>query len=270
MNSYTCEYCNKKYVRKNAFNNHVLICKFQRISNDYKLFDSEESGANSINIQTININMNSMFRLLMHLHNKYEKLETDYNELKKYVAVTKNKINIIDYLNENYCCNSFDFNDFINYIEITKKDLEIVFKQDYVNGVLEILKDKINNIYCDRRESYCNQILPIKAFSNKDNILYIYLKESKESKGEWIIMDNNYLTNFIKHIDKQLLPLFLKWKEYNEVNMDYEQFSHINIIYMKKVLGSNFQKQDRKIMLKNKLYKNLKVDLKNIVKYEFL
>ena len=36
------------------------------------------------------------------LYNKYEKLESDYTELKKYVAITKNKINILDYLNENF------------------------------------------------------------------------------------------------------------------------------------------------------------------------
>ena len=40
--------------------------------------------------------------MVIMLHNKYDKLETEYNELKKYVSVVKNKINILDYLNQNF------------------------------------------------------------------------------------------------------------------------------------------------------------------------
>jgi hypothetical protein len=264
MNSYSCQYCNKKYVRKNAFNNHLLVCKFNRVSKDYALFDSEESGADSINIQNMNINMNSIFRLLMHLHNKYEKLETDYNELKKYVAITKNKINIIDYLNENFCYDSFDYVDFIKSIKIGSEDLEKVFKHDYVNGMFEILFDIIK-CYNER-----NFDLPIKAFSHKENVFYIYLKSGNDESGKWIIMDETYLSTLIKQIDRPLLKLFLEWKSINEVKMDKERFSEIYILYMKKVIGGNFEKRNTKIMIKNKLYKELKVDLKNIVSYEFV
>ena len=32
MTSLICEFCNKKYIRLAAFNNHVINCKFSRIA----------------------------------------------------------------------------------------------------------------------------------------------------------------------------------------------------------------------------------------------
>ena len=51
--------------------------------------------------------------------------------------------------------------------------------------------------------------------------------------------------------------------------MNYDKFSDIYILNMKKVLGQNFEKKDKKTIIKNKLYKHLKINLKNIVSYEF-
>jgi hypothetical protein len=39
---------------------------------------------------------------------------------------------------------------------------------------------------------------------------------------------------------------------------------------MKKVIGGNFEKKNPIAMIKNRLYKHLKVDLKNIVHYDFV
>ena len=38
---------------------------------------------------------------------------------------------------------------------------------------------------------------------------------------------------------------------------------------MKKVIAGNFEKKNVNIMIKNKLYKHIKCNLKNIINYEF-
>ena len=50
--------------------------------------------------------------------------------------------------------------------------------------------------------------------------------------------------------------------------MTSDEFSNVYPIYMKKILSTN--SQNKNIIIKNKLYKYLKVNIKNIVTYEFV
>ena len=94
------------------------------------------------------------------LNNKYEKLESQYNELKKYVNITKNKINILDYLNENFKqeylnvglgLSGNNINKFLDELIIDIDMLNKILKFDYVDGILNIfisiLKKHVLKIY---------------------------------------------------------------------------------------------------------------------------
>lgn len=279
--TYSCQYCKKSYIRKSAYNTHLGNCKFHKLcktnANDVidSVIDRSSIVSENININTMNINIDNIFKILINLHNKYEKLETDYNELKKYVNITKNKINIIDYLNQHCLHDSFDFINFMNSITIGFSELDIIFKKDYVEGIFQIIVNVIEKM---RGDGLSN--IPIKAFTHKDGILYIYFKpeNDNESKNEsdhergnkkWCVMSEEYLLKFIKYFDKKILTLFLEWKAKNELTMDKDLFSEIYILNMKKVLGGNFENKNKKIMIKNKLYKYLRVNIKNFVSYEF-
>jgi hypothetical protein len=273
--TYSCSYCKKSYNRKSAYNNHLINCKFQEICKS-QLSNSSNISIDEVNtfdnaemlddvdigdIQNMTIDNKSIFKMLIVLHNKYEKLEADYNELKKYVNITKNKISILEYLNSNCIneCQTFDYIDFINYITIGIEELDMIFVKDYVVGIYEIIINAIEKL----RSSDIN--IPIKAFNNKDGILYIYLKNIQQ----WIIMDEENLNKIIKYFDKKLLNLFLQWKIDAENKLDSDSFGEIYIKNMKKILGGNYNNRNRKIMIKNKLYKHLKVSIKNVISFEF-
>ena len=266
--NYNCV-CGKKYVRKFAYNNHVLQCKLSRYcmnishnnnNNDINLSNNDINLSNSnINLSNSDINLSNIFKLLVNLNNKYEKLQDDYDEIKKYIVYSKNKIDIIDYLNKNYNCNDYDFVNFIDDLIIDKTSIQKIFKLDYVDGIFNIIIDYINKIKSDGLN------IPIKAFDHKEGVLYIY---SKQMNG-WIVFDSEYYDLFIKRINKILLNLFLQWKLENESKMDDDAFSQIYVLNMKKILGSNFENKNPKIAIKNRLYKSLKSNLKNIVVYEF-
>jgi len=241
MTTLECEFCNKKYVRLAAFNNHVVNCKFSRFAKNNQ----------EIDIKTV-------YKLLIDLSLKYDKLEDDYNELKKYVNTTKKKIDIIDYLNQNFKYHDFNYNKFINSIEIGNDELEIVFKKDYIEGILQILKTHIESL----KQSDIN--IPIKSFNHQEGILYIYGNDN-----QWKIIDKTQLNHLIKLFNKKLLALFIEWKKTNELIIDSDKFSEIYIINMNKVIAGNFEKKNVNEIIKNKLSKYLQQNLKNVVTYMF-
>ena len=257
---YNCEYCNKKYVRKSAYNNHLIKCKYSR--GHYK--------SNALPLETLtleslsrDVNIQNLFTMVIMLHNKYEKLEMDYNELKKYVNVVKNKINILDYLNQNFKHDYLNgvgsnINNFMTNLVLKQDHLQKIFKHDYVDGIFNIICEYIDNL------NVKGTLLPIKCFNSKENVLYIF------DGLQWIIMDDSYLRAFIKSFDKKILTLFVEWKVGAEKSIDPEIFGEIYIQNMKKVIAGNYEKKNPALMIKSRLYKHLKIDLKSIVHYDFV
>ena len=293
-NKLICVYCNKIYLRKASYNNHLVKCKLCRFASDcgnnksvnnINFVDSsskdvnEETRANdSVNVGSVNnansstinidllkkdLNIHNLFAMVIMLYNKYEKLESEYTELKKYVNVTKNKINILDYLNENFKSDYMsnggnNITKFIDELVIGEDQLEKIFKYDYVDGIFNIICDYINKL------NVKGSLVPIKCFNTKENVLYIFDGES------WLIMDDVYLRKFIKSFDKKILTKFVEWKKIAEKTIDTEIFGEIYIQNMKKVIGGNYEKKNPAFMIKNRLYKHLKIDLQSIVHYDFI
>jgi hypothetical protein len=150
-----CNICSKQYVRKDAFDKHSLLCNFN--------FEKSRSELryNGENLTAPNISNEKLYLLLVDLSNKYDKLQNDYDELKKFVITKKKKINIIDYLNNNYITDeSIDFDNYIEYIisniindglydseKDCKKDynneyLNLIFENDFINGIVKIYTNK--------------------------------------------------------------------------------------------------------------------------------
>ena len=295
-NKFICAFCNKTYIRKSAYNNHLITCKLCRFASDcgnnksvnninFANSNSEHANnesvtsdfvnsgsVNNANSSAINIdslkkdlNIHNLFAMVIMLYNKYEKLESEYTELKKYVAITKNKINILDYLNENFkhdymnmCSGGNNITKFIDELVIGEDQLQKIFKYDYVDGIFNIICEYIDVL------NVKGSLLPVKCFNTKENILYIF-------DGQfWIIMDDIYLRKFIKSFDKKILTRFVEWKKNAEKTIDTEIFGEIYIQNMKKVIGGNYEKKNPALMIKNKLYKHLKIDLQSIVHYDFV
>jgi hypothetical protein len=276
-NKFICAYCNKTYLRKSSYNTHLVKCKLCRFASDCgnnnsvscnnfvdtsSKDDNTKSSAN-IDLLKKDLNIHNLFAMVIMLYNKYEKLESEYSELKKYVNVTKNKINILDYLNENFKSDYMsnggnNITKFMDELVIGEDELQKIFKYDYVDGIFNIICDYIDKL------NVKGSLVPIKCFTTKENVLYIF-------DGElWLIMDDVYLRKFIKSFDKKILTKFVEWKKIAEKTIDPEVFGEIYIQNMKKVIGGNYEKKNPASMIKNRLYKHLKIDLQSIVRYDFI
>lgn len=277
-----CNICSKQYIRKDAFDKHYLLCNFN--------FEKSRSELryNGENLTAPNISNEKIYLLLVDLSNKYNKLQADYDELKKFIVTKRKKINIVDYLNNNcITCGSIDFDNYIEYIisEIMihgvynngQKDydneyLNLIFENDFINGMVRILSKVIIN----EREK---KILPIKVFQQKDEI-YVLKQGNDESQGEdegedemyWETMKYEDFKLFIQKIHKKIINLFTIWQKSVEYKMKDEKFNDIYLANMKKMLGQSKvgcgTHGDIYLTIKNKLQKSISENFKNVVSIE--
>ena len=277
-----CNICSKQYIRKDAFDKHYLLCNFN--------FEKSRSELkyNGENLTAPNISNEKIYLLLVDLSNKYNKLQADYDELKKFVITKRKKINIVDYLNNNcITCGSIDFDSYIEYIisEIMihgvynngQKDydneyLNLIFENDFINGMVRIL----SKIIINEREK---KLLPIKVFQQKDEI-YVLRQGNDESQGEgegedemyWETMKYDDFKLFIQKIHKKIINLFTIWQKSLEYKMKDEKFNDIYLANMKKMLGQSKvgcgSHGDIYLTIKNKLQKSISENFKNVVSIE--
>lgn len=282
-----CNICSKQYIRKDAFDKHYLLCNFN--------FEKSRSELryNGENLTAPNISNEKIYLLLIDLSNKYNKLQADYDELKKFVITKRKKINIVDYLNNNcITCGSIDFDNYIEYIisEIMihgvynngQKDydneyLNLIFENDFINGMVRIL----SKIIINEREK---KLLPIKVFQQKDEI-YVLRQGNDESQDKdrgrdedkieemyWETMKYEDFKLFIKKIHKKIINLFAIWQKSVEYKMKDEKFNEIYLANMKKMLGQSKvgcgTHGDIYLTIKNKLQKSISENFKNVVSIE--
>lgn len=252
-----CQFCGKLYVRKTAYTQHILMC--------------EISKKNIYNTNRDHIPSNKeLYQIIINLNNKYERLQQDYDILKRFVDTRQRKIDVLEWLNKNYIFprdNTFE-SIFMN-IQLTREHLNMVFENDYINGITYILSENcMNNNSC------------IKAFSHREGIFYIYdinkvtqndcvendcveNNYEKEDDLNWQIMENSDFDRLIKSIDSKLLFVFKEWHLETEKIMDEDKFSELYIKNLKKIMGGNFKICEKLGKIKNRLYKIIKSDIKN-------
>ena len=134
---YICNMCNKQYIRKDAYDKHILLCATINRTHNNK-FNQNNKINQELKENSYEPSNKELFIMLTNLNSKYDKLMNDYSVLKIYVDTLKNKINIIDCLNSE-CCSDLSIFQFINNININMDDLQVVFENGYLNGITNIL-----------------------------------------------------------------------------------------------------------------------------------
>lgn len=246
---FQCSICHKTYKRKTNYDKHVILC--QILSNSKNDREREEEENNDIP------SYKDLYFIVKDLASKYQDLKKDYDLLLSWVNQKKKKLNIIDWLNEHYKIEIY-FDDWLNSIQITKIHLDYIFKFDYIDGIMYILHE-----LCPLND-HDNFNLPIKAFNQKENVFFIFQKDDK-----WEVMSISLFNKFINTISKKLLDLFKAWQDENFHKMDDEKFQKIYIENVKKIIGGDTSIDCQNNKIKNKLFKYLKSNLKNVIEYEF-
>ena len=238
-------YCHRDYQRKVYFDRHVVACQFLSKSNKERDLELEELADTP--------STRDLYKIVMELAAKCNQLETQLKEVTKWASIKKQKLNIIDWLNENNKgVSRTSFNDVLKAITITQDDLSILFETDYTGGVMHVLKRHLSN----------SDSSPLCAFTSKENVFYVFMEK------EWVLCNNECYTKLMHLLDKQFMGAFIQWQTENKHKGSSDDFAMLYSKNMKKVMGGAFTRDQLYSRIKKELYTLIRSDPPNILEYE--
>ena len=237
-----CKYCNRKYKIKTYYDRHILACEIMSKTTKERLQD-EECMADTPNIRKVYDIVLEMNKQLQELREKVKELEKEKKEKKK-------KINVLDWLNNQTTKPSVYWSDLATSIEIKQPELLHIFKTDMCKGIFE-------NLFavCNKQE-----VLPIQAFDQKPNLLYVYDKQG------WHEIKDNYFETTIKIIHKKYMRAFVDWQSDAEQKMSAENFNARFTENIHKLNSKTITQLTKKIF--NDVYKQIKINIRDIIQIE--
>lgn len=262
-NSFQCSYCFQKWHKKNTMEKHSIMCGFWHKSSKINEDDYD-----------ITPSVTELFKLVKEFAFKCDKLQKRIEQLEKKQS-NQQKKQILNYLQDQHVRSSAI--ELFRTFTISREHLEIVFEDDLTAGIKACIKTHL-----------CGEYLPIIAFSQKPNILYIYDVATHENKNNqtntWHIMTNGELDKLISILSFKFLQAFVAWKKENfpqlEINNTYdlqeedphsqtstihEQIKQQQQTYMIKINGLRVNEDKRRNDVKQMLYTYLQKPLPTIV-----
>ena len=238
--TFQCGYCNKTYKLKSTYDKHAIVCKFMmNKSNVNKSIIEDESPTNK-----------QLYYVIQLLALKCDNLE---KKIDKLLMINNKKINIIEWLNENKKI-TINYINWIDTIEITENHIDLVFEYDLYEAIRLIMKNKFIETNAED--------LPIMAFEQKNNILFVY-------NDEWTMITPELFNLLFNKITKGLLREFNLWQEKHKDKLYENHFSDKYKTYLKKMLGGDLTREQQCIKIKHLLYNDIKNNIKNIIHYDF-
>lgn len=255
---YTCKYCMTSYKEKFNYDRHVGFCEFsfkstKEIENEIEAFDKTPT-------------IGQLFSYVKELSVRVIKLEKENAQLKQFASKQRKRIDVLDWLNNRYdCIPEIDFASWMTSVPV-QSYLDQVFEYDLLTALLKCFDNCFEN----------SDKLPIRAFSQKINIFYVYDKNGQgsidqEQKQGWYQISNKQLDKWFSFIAQKLVAEFKNWYELNKARIDSdEQAKEQYYDNFQKVLGGKMSDCTRNHRLRQALYTKLKQNLKNIVEFEFV
>ena len=250
---YCCLLCKKSYSRKISLDKHKILCDFKTKTKLEHQVEEEELGDVPTHEQLV--------KIVQELTFKYIKLEEKMEHLQKWVNQKKQKIKVIDWLNEHIDA-TIGFKEWITTVQVLPEDALSLFD----NNIFQTFQLIIENNLKETHEF----IYPIKCFSQKTNIFYV-CEKTVDNKCIWEQSTTDSVLLLFKKIQSKIIAELTKWKLTNKAQIDgndklSDQFNKAVI----KLMSVNFTTHDvNASRIRNGLYTFLKTDLKNLIEYEF-
>ena len=253
MALYKCGLCHHEYKLQACYDKHVIVCDALSKSKYMRKKDLAQDTAPMPSFR-------ELYTLVLHLVAKNDQMEKKIDELSKWVNTKKRNLHITEWLNENYPKNNLKmpFEAWLEYIKprITLAHLDLVFNSDFISGAAAILQELVGD----------GDDMPIKAFAQKDNTLYVCLSAAD---GRWTLMLPDQVNEIGNILMKRLMGECANWrKEYAHLLQD-EAFSRQYTSNVRKLMGGTLPSEQLFQLVKKKLYKNIKIDLTTKPQIEF-
>jgi pterin-4a-carbinolamine dehydratase len=253
ITGYCCNLCKKSYTRKSSLDKHKLLCDYKTKSKLEHKVEDEELGDTPTYEQLV--------KIVQELAFKYVKLEEKIEQMQVWVSQKKQKIKVIDWLNEHVNA-TIGFKEWTTTIKVAPQIALSLIDNNAFQIFQSVLEYNLSNSI--------DFICPIKCFSQKQNVFYV-CEKTPEGKSVWTQMETDELLLVLKKIQSKLLTELSKWKLENKTQMETddklaEQFNKALIKLMSITISAHDTNVSR---IRNNFYSFLKMDLKNLIEYEF-
>ena len=248
-----CVNCGKGYKQKTALEKHSLLCEIINRSDKKRLIIEEETEIPS---------SRKLYKIILELTDKYNKLEQKLEEVSKYAVKEKKKINIIDWLNSNTIAKQ-SFTYFVTNINMPN-DL-----------IQSILNNSFNEILTEVFKQFSDEELPITSFDQKKNTLFIYNTDNDtqelDSKGVWQELSRELLIDFLNIIQLKISKILFDWRKKNKEDLRTNNtLCNTADKALVKIMTPAFKEDSYLTKAKTLLYNHFKKDLKSMIEYEFV
>jgi len=165
---YICETCNRKYKTQSGLWKHINKNACIKVESISSSGDHNQSVDNDILIAMIDENKelrDVMVNANQSLREENKELKTLIGEVCKQLPKMQNTtihnnniFNINMFLNEE-CKDAMNLTDFINSIQLSVEDIESIGDKGQVDGMANILINKLNNLDVLKRPMHCSDVI---------------------------------------------------------------------------------------------------------------
>lgn len=246
-----CIHCGKTYKKRETLNKHVDLCEL--------LHKSKKAGPLIIEDDEPIPSQRKMYQMLLELGQKYNKLEEKMEEMNKWVAKKKKKINVLEWLNASIKPN-ITFDNILDKIIVQTEDIEYLLHNSFYDTMNEVFS---RNIY-----NYNETENPIFAFIQKQNIFYIYT--TVDDTNMWVELSKERYVKFLNKVHMKIFKAFCDWKQTkkDEIRTN-DAFSILCDKTSLKILNVEFKQETCFAKARSAMYTRMKTDMKSLVEYEF-
>jgi hypothetical protein len=259
MSRLCCEYCGKEYKRRLNHDKHFILCEIvHKAKKKDKRIDKETEELNE-ELPS----QKQMYKIILELALKYNKLEEKMELMSKWVDKTKKKINVLDWLNTSSNLKpELIFDNLADNISILESDLDLLFNSNFYDMLNEIF---VRNIY-NKNDTE----ISLFAFIQKTNTIYVYTNQNSDSELVWVELSREKLIYFLNKVHFKIVKALLEWNKKNKEKINFneqmeEMYNKSNI----KLMGIDFKNETTLSKIKSSIYNKMKKDMKALIEYEF-
>lgn len=165
---YICETCNRKYKTQSGLWKHINKNSCTKVESTSSIGDNKQGVDNDILIAMIDENKelrDVMVNANHSLREENKELKSLIGEVCKQLPKMQNTtihnnniFNINMFLNEE-CKDAMNLTDFINSIQLSVEDIESIGDKGQVDGMANILINKLNNLDVLKRPMHCSDVI---------------------------------------------------------------------------------------------------------------
>jgi hypothetical protein len=258
--SCSCMFCNKPYKTKEKMYKHMVLCETMHRARTRKLIIEDNDD------ELLVPSPQKMYQIILDLAVKCNKMETELQEMKKWVDKKKRKINVLEWLNSNVFVDS-TFDTLAERVEIIDSDIQFLLRNSFYDTLHRIFERSFfKNVHLQMKDggkvfvSY-----PLFAFTHKQNVLYTFTDNGTSDGGKkWIESHRDSLVCLFNSLHMKIVCKLMEWKKKNADKMTCGYSDDIYNETVIKLMDIDFKSDSTFGKIRSSIYQKIKINVNDI------